>query len=103
MFNKFSHSYVIIYFITVLNLIASLASCDKSSKFVRYKHMPSPLFKILDRLVANLNFPVVAENVPAFIIHYGDGKSSPGVPATCQLIAAAMSPASTAYGTYIMT
>ena len=58
--------------------------------------MPSPLFKILDRLVANLNFPVVAENVPAFIIHYGDGKSSPGVPGAYQLIAAAISPASAA-------
>ena len=58
--------------------------------------MPSPLFKILLNGVVNLNFPVVAENVPAAMIHCGDGKSSPGVPATYQLMAAAISPASAA-------
>ena len=46
--------------------------------------------------VDSLNFPVVAENVPAFIIQLGDGKSSPGVPASYQLISAAISPASAA-------
>ena len=81
----------------MLNLIASLASCDdKSSKFVRYKHMPSPLFKTLVNGVVSLNFPVLALKVPAFIIQLGDGKSSPGVPASYQLISAAISPASAA-------
>jgi len=51
----------------------------------------------------SLNFPVLAENVPACMIQLGELKSSPGVPAAYQSMAAATSATSAAAGKYMIT